>query len=67
MTALRSSTTRETRVVTLQGSGIEGVLRITESVSSWSTTGPTQEGQFLWNEPENRVRGMTQHLGELVD
>ena len=87
------------QVVTLQGSGIEGVLasdagdglvvvtsyepdgagtyvydldsgrflRITEEVSSWGTSGPTQEGQFLWNTPENRGRGMTQHLGELVD
>lgn len=42
-------------------------LRITEGVSSWSTSGPTQEGQFLWNTPENRRRGMTQHLGELID
>ena len=42
-------------------------LRITEDVSSWSTSGPTQEGQFLWNTPENRRRGMTQHLGELID
>ena len=42
-------------------------LRITEDVSSWGTSGPTQEGQFLWNTPENRRRGMTQHLGELID
>ncbi len=42
-------------------------LRITEDVSQWSTSGPTQEGQFLWNTPENRRRGMTQHLGELID
>ena len=42
-------------------------LRITEDVSSWSTSGPTQQGQFLWNTPENRRRGMTQHLGELID
>ena len=42
-------------------------LRITEDVSSWSTSGPTQQGQFLWNTPENRRRGMTQQLGELVD
>ena len=42
-------------------------LRITEDVSSWSTSGPTQQGQFLWNTPENGRRGMTQHLGELID
>ncbi len=42
-------------------------LRITEDVSSWTTSGPTQEGQFLWNTPENMGRGMTQHLGELID
>ncbi len=85
------------QVVTLQGSGIEGVLasdvadgvvtvtshesdgagtyvydlasgrflRISEEVSSWTTSGPTQEGQFLWNTPENRGRGMTQYLGRL--
>lgn len=44
----------------------ERFLQITRSVSSWSTTGPTQAGQFLWNVPENRGRGMTQHLGELI-
>ena len=86
------------QVVTLQGSGIEGVLtsesgagvvtvtsyesgrdgtyvydlaseeflRITEGVSSWATSGPTAEGQFLYNTPEGR-HGMTQHLGEVVD
>ncbi len=43
------------------------LLRITEDVSSWVTSGPTQDGQFLWNIPENRNRGMTQHLGELLD
>ena len=44
-------------------------LRISGDVSSWATSGSTQEGQgqFLWNTPENRGRGMTQHLGELVD
>jgi hypothetical protein len=42
-------------------------LRITKSVSSWTTSGPTQDGQFLWNTPENRGRGMSQHLGELID
>jgi len=45
----------------------ERFLRITERVSSWGTSGPTQDGQFLWNTPENRGRGMTQHLGELMD
>jgi hypothetical protein len=42
-------------------------LRITDDTSSWMTSGPTQDGQFLWNTPENRGRGMTQHLGELID
>jgi hypothetical protein len=42
-------------------------LRISEDVSSWGTSGRTQEGQILWNTPENRDRGMTQHLGELID
>jgi hypothetical protein len=42
-------------------------LRISEDVSSWSTSGPTQEGLLLWNTPENRGRGMTQHLGGLID
>jgi hypothetical protein len=42
-------------------------LRISEDVSSWGTSGPTQAGQFLWNTPENSNRGMTQHLGELID
>ena len=42
-------------------------LRITDDTSSWATSGPTQDGQFLWNTPENRSRGMTQHLGELID
>lgn len=43
------------------------LLRISDGVSSWSTSGPTQDGQFLWNTPENGNRGMTQHLGELLD
>jgi hypothetical protein len=47
------------------GSG--GFLRISEDVSSWVTGGPTPEGLFLWNTPVNLGRGMTQHLGELVD
>ena len=42
-------------------------LRITDDVSSWSTSGPTRDGQFLWNTPDNRGHGMTQHLGELSD
>jgi hypothetical protein len=41
-------------------------LQISDDVSSWVTSGPTQEGQFLWNTPENWGRGMTQHLGEIV-
>ncbi len=42
-------------------------LRISEAVSSWGTWGPTLEGQFLWNTPVNKRRGMTEHLGELLD
>lgn len=45
----------------------EGALRISEAVSRWVTSGPTLDGQFLWNTPENRGKGMTQHLGELID
>lgn len=41
-------------------------LRVTEEVSSWTTSGPTQEGEFLWNTPENRGQGMTQYFGELM-
>lgn len=47
--------------------GSDRFLRISDDVSSWVTGGPTPEGQFLWNTPENRGRGMIQHLGELVD
>lgn len=47
--------------------GSERFLRISEDVSSWGTGGPTPAGQFLWNTPVNRGRGMTQYLGELVD
>jgi hypothetical protein len=43
------------------------LLRISEAVSSWVTSGPTPDGQFLWNTPTNFRRGMTQHVGELVD
>jgi hypothetical protein len=42
-------------------------LRVSDDTSSWTTSGPTLGGQFLWNTPENRRRGMTQHLGELID
>ena len=45
----------------------ERFLRVTKDVSSWTTSGPTLDGQFLWNTPENWGRGMTQHLGELID
>lgn len=87
------------QVVTVQGSGIDGVvdsvdgdgvitiasfgphaagtyvydlgpgrfLRLSEDASSWTTSGPTQDRQFLWNTPVNRNRGMTQYLGELID
>lgn len=42
-------------------------LRISGSVSSWATGGPTPKGQFLWNSPVNNNKGMTQYVGELVD
>ena len=42
-------------------------LRLSDAVSSWSTSGPTPDRQFLWNIPENRGRGMTERLGELND
>lgn len=42
-------------------------LRLSDAVSSWSTSGPTPDRQFLWNIPENRGRGMTEQLGELID
>ena len=42
------------------------LLRISDGVSSWTTSGPTLAGQFLYNVPEGR-HGMTQHLAELVD
>ena len=41
-------------------------LRISDDVSSWGSGGLVPEGRFLWNEPENRGRGMTEHLGEVV-
>ncbi|HET6562135.1 MAG TPA: hypothetical protein VFG72_09690 [Marmoricola sp.] len=47
--------------------GARRFLRISDSVSSWGSSGPVLEGQFLWNTPENRRRGMTEHLGELID
>ena len=34
----------------------ERFLRITKDVSSWTTGGQTQKGQFLCNTPENRRR-----------
>jgi hypothetical protein len=42
-------------------------LQVSRNVSSWATSGPTLGAQFLWNTPENRDRGMTEHLGELID
>lgn len=45
----------------------DDLQRISDGVSSWATSGPTQDGQFLWNTPTNGRNGMTQHLGELVD
>jgi hypothetical protein len=42
-------------------------LQITDEVSSWVTSGPAPEGQFLWNTPVNGGDGMTQYLGELID
>ncbi|VXC32918.1 hypothetical protein [Nocardioides sp. AX2bis] len=47
--------------------GTNELLRISDEVSSWATSGPTLDGQFLWNTPENGNAGMTQHLGQLVD
>jgi hypothetical protein len=47
--------------------GSDRFLRISEDVSSWDTSGPTPAGQFLWNTPVNRGRGMTEYLGELVE
>jgi hypothetical protein len=44
------------------------LLRITEDVSSFGATmAPTLSGQFPWVTPVNGGKGMTQHLGELVD
>jgi hypothetical protein len=43
------------------------LLRLSDTVSSWGSGGPAPEGLFLWNTPVNRNRGMTEHLGELVD
>ena len=42
-------------------------LRLSDEVSSWTTGGPTQEGQLFWNTPVNRGHGATQWLGELID
>jgi hypothetical protein len=47
--------------------GAERLLRISDGLSSWGTSGPTQEGQFLWNTPVNGRKGMTQHLGQLSE
>jgi hypothetical protein len=47
--------------------GSDTFLRISDAVSSWSTSGPTPAGQFLWNTPANDGRGMTQYVGELED
>jgi hypothetical protein len=42
-------------------------LRLSDDVSSWGSEGMPQQGQFLWNTPGNMGRGMTQHLGVLLD
>jgi hypothetical protein len=47
--------------------GTERFLRLSDEVSHWVTSGPTPEGEFLWNTPANRGNGATQLLGELVD
>jgi hypothetical protein len=48
--------------------GSDRLLRITEDVSSFgATTAPTLRGQFPWITPVNGGKGMTQHLGELID
>ena len=47
--------------------GTERFLRLSEDVSQWLTSGPTPEGDFIWNTPVNRGNGATQWLGEMVD
>ena len=47
--------------------GTDRFLRLSEEVSHWLTSGPTPEGDFMWNTPANRGNGATQWLGELVD
>jgi hypothetical protein len=42
-------------------------LRVSDDVSSWASGGPAPDGLFLWNTPTNWGRGMTEHLGELLD
>jgi len=42
-------------------------LRLSDDVSSWLTSGPTQERQVLWNTPVNRGNGATQWLAELAE
>lgn len=41
-------------------------LRVSDDSSSWSTSGPTPDGQFLYNIPTNGNKGMIEHLGELI-
>lgn len=41
-------------------------LRVAAEVSNWVTSGPARHGQFLFDTPVNRRRGMTQHLAELL-
>lgn len=62
--------------VTARGRGTTGtylydlgsgeLVRVSGSLSSWTSGGPVPEGMFLWNTPVNRGRGMTEHLGELA-
>ena len=47
--------------------GTDRFLRLSEDVSQWLTSGPTPEGDFIWNTPVNRGNGATQWLGEMVD
>jgi hypothetical protein len=42
-------------------------LRLSDDVSQWGSNGLVPEGHFMWMTPENRRKGATQWLGELVD
>ena len=46
--------------------GTDRFLRLSDTVSSWATGGPTPTGLVLWNTPVNHRRGATQWLGRLL-